>query len=85
MRVKVLFTPSSLAHYSIVPTQLNLIGANRAAQWNENIISLELTICAIRKPVNSIVQLASNIEDCNADYRIKRNPNLILMAKGTIW
>lgn len=42
-------------------------------------------ICAIWKPVNSIVRLISNIKDCNAEYRIKKHPNLILMAKETIW
>lgn len=50
---------------------IKLIGSNQAVQWNENIISLGLTICAIWKPVNSIVRLNSNIKDCSADYRIK--------------
>lgn len=49
----------------------NLIVANQAEHQNQNMINFEPTVQSIREPVNLIVRLSSNIEDCSADYRIK--------------
>lgn len=64
-RVKFYSHPHSFTPYAIKSNW------SQSGRWNENIIGLQITVCAIWKFVNSIVWLRSNIKDCNADYHIK--------------
>lgn len=54
--------PQSVPRAAAPPhTHLNLIGVNQAEQRNENVVSLEFTVCAIWKPANLIAPLTPGL------------------------